>query len=101
RRCLDFQASHWAAVGFWASGAAVVCGTRAALVSCGAGVSEPQVGWVDRPAVREGRLGTAVNGGLSAFPLNARVLGVAALSFWFIGRIPRICSTVRIMVICE
>jgi hypothetical protein len=32
--------------------------------------------------------------------VNAPAIGVAAVSFWFIGVIPRICSIVRIIVIC-
>ena len=45
--------------------------------------------------------GTAVNGVSSGREVNAPNIGVAALSFWFIGWIPRICSMVRIIVICE
>ena len=33
--------------------------------------------------------------------VKADAIGVAALSFWFIGWTPRICSMVRIIVICE
>jgi hypothetical protein len=32
--------------------------------------------------------------------VKASRIGLAALSFWFIGWIPRICSMVRIIVIC-
>ena len=71
------------------------------LMSIGAGVSAPHDGSVDRPAVSDVRLGSAVNGVKSGFLVNAAAIGLAALSFWFIGRTPRICSMVRIIVICE
>ena len=76
-------------------------GTTAAFGSCAAGVSLPQGGGVDRPKVSEVRLGSAVTGVSSGLSLNAARIGVAALSFWFIGWIPRICSMVRTIVICE
>lgn len=70
-------------------------------MSWGAGVSGPQAGWGLTPRVRDVRLGTVVNGVASGVRRNAPYIGVAALSFWFIGWMPRICSTVRIIVICE
>jgi hypothetical protein len=99
-RCCDFQASHFAATCCLSAGT-VADGAGAAWGSCGAGVSGPQAGGVVRPAVSEVRLGSAMNGVKFVFWVNAARIGLAALSFWFIGWIPRICSMVRIIVICE
>src|SRR5262245_53327023 len=94
--CLAFHACHLAAVSVWAAGT-VADGGAAKALFCGAGLSEPQEGWVARPRVSEVRLGTTLNGVLSGLVLNAARIGAAALSFWFIGWIPRICSMVRII----
>lgn len=73
--------------------------TVAASGSCGAGVSGPQAGGVASPSVSGVRLASAWYGARFAFRVKAPVIGVAALSFWFIGWMPRICSTVRTIVI--
>lgn len=54
-----------------------------------------------RPRVSEVRFGTASKGVLSGVVVNAPLIGDAAASSGFIGWMPRICSMVRIMVICE
>src|ERR1700745_1108746 len=97
--CRVSQDAHCAATLAMLAGTAVDAAILAAVIP--AGTSAPQAGRVDRPAVSEVLLGSAVNGVKSGCRVNAASIGLAAVSFWFIGRIPRICSMVRSMVICE
>src|SRR5579883_1398560 len=103
KRCCAAHAFHWAATACSATGMVVAATLARATVEefWPAGTFGPQDGCCDRPRVSEVWFGTAVNGVRFGLSVNAPVIGVAAESSWFIGWMPRICSMVRIIVICE